>query len=180
MSLRTRAAICTAVSVAILATGGCDDSRERSASTERDAHGTTAPATPPPCPYVEAKPTYLPWLDDGEEVPEPRRAVDNGTSYVMWTSGGDDPFEQKSLILRRDSEPLGGKGEPVSVILERARGYFYGSPGSDAAVLWKTEADACNLITLSLSLPGSSRAEVRDEILEVVESLETRDLSSHQ
>ena len=123
------------------------------------------------CPHVEARPTYLPWLDKGEEVPEPQLEVENGTSYVMWASGDGDP-SQKSVIFRRNSEPRGGLGEAVSVRLEGARGYYYASPGSSAAVLWKTDSETCDLITLAVSLPGSDQAEIRDEVLRIVESLQ--------
>ena len=125
---------------------------------------------------------YLPWLGEGEEPPEPRRAIDSGTSYVMWVSGDGGP-SQKYVMFRRSSEPRGGLGEAVSVRLEGVRGYYYASPGSSGAVLWKTgedgstrrsakESDTCGLITLAVSLPGSDRAEVRDETLKIVESLE--------
>ncbi len=79
-------------------------------------------------------------------MPEPQRIVENGTSYVMWTAEGSEGPEQKSLVLRRNSEPLGGTGEPVSVEFEGAPGYFYDSPGQQAAVLWKTESETCDLI----------------------------------
>lgn len=163
MSVRTRLATCAAAFVLIAA--GCDEPDERP--------GRDAAATETACPYVEASPSYLPWLDEGEEVPEPRRAVDRGTSYVAWTSGPSDPARQRSVILRWNSEPLGGKGEPVSVRLEGADGYYYDGPGPQAAVLWKTDAETCNLITLTVSLPEAGRRELRQEILKVAESLES-------
>jgi hypothetical protein len=91
----------------------------------------------------------------------------------MWTAEGSEGPEQKSLVLRRNSEPLGGTGEPVSVELEGAPGYYYDGPGAQGAVLWKTESKTCDLITLTLSLPGANGAELREELLEVVESLES-------
>jgi hypothetical protein len=38
------------------------------------------------CPYPSVRPTYLPWLDLGEEVPEPdahQVTGDDGTSYAF-------------------------------------------------------------------------------------------------
>lgn len=165
--------MCAAASFALLTTGSCGDAGERSSSTGAGGGSTAvATATETACPYVEARPTYLPWLDEGEEVPEPQRNVENGTSYVAWSTGEADPSRQKSLIFRRNDEPMGGKGEPVSVSLEGADGYYYSAPGPLASVLWKTDSDSCNLITLALSLPGSDRPELRKEILQIVESLE--------
>ena len=164
--------MCAAAMFALAVTGGCDTG-ERSSPT-RDARGATAsaPTARTACAYVEARPTYLPWLGEGEEVPQPQLNVESGTSYVAWTSGRGGP-SQKSVILRRSSEPRGGKGEPVSVRLEGARGYYYAAPGSSAGVLWKTDSGPCNLITLALSLPGAGRAELRAEILQIVKSLES-------
>ncbi|MDQ3952248.1 MAG: hypothetical protein M3279_04695, partial [Actinomycetota bacterium] len=106
MMVRTKPAMCAAVSVA-LSIGGCGGSDEQSSPR---APGNGEP-TETACPYVEARPTYLPWLDEGGEVPQPEQAVENGTSYVAWSTGEADPSEQKSVIFRRDAEPLGGRGE---------------------------------------------------------------------
>lgn len=173
MSVRTKLAIFTAAASALWTGVSCGDAGEQSSPTRAGARASAAAerATETACPYVEARPAYLPWLDEGEEVPEPRRDVDHGTSHLAWSSG-DGARSQAHVILRRNSEPRGGKGEPVSVKLEGADGYYYAAPGSDAAVLWKTGAGSCNLITLALSLPGSDRAELRDEILKIVGSLE--------
>lgn len=166
MGVRAKLTACAAAFVLIA--GGCDELDERG--------GPTAAPTRTACPYVQARPSYLPWLDEGEEVPEPRLDVHGRTSYVAWSSGPDDPARQSSVVLRRDSEPRGGAGEPVSVRLEGARGYFYDGPGGQAAVLWKTDAQTCKLITLTLSLPGVGRRELRTEILKIVQSLESRRL----
>ena len=153
--------------------GSCEKAGEASSHPNAGGGSTSAgPVTETPCSYVEATPTYLPWLAEGEEVPEPQRWVKNGASYVGWSSGGDDPVKQRSLVFRRNTEPLGGEGEAVSVRLEGAEGYYYSAPGSLASALWKTDSGSCGLITLALSLPGSDRAELRDHILKVVESLE--------
>lgn len=166
VSVRTTLATCAAASFVLWASAGCGDADDGRVSAP------VGPTPTPACAYVEARPAYLPWLGAGEEVPEPRRDVQDGTSYVAWSSGGDDPSAQESLTFRRATEPLGGKGEPISVRLEGAQGYYYSAPGPQAAVLWKTGSDACNLVTLVLSLPGSDRATLRDEILKIVESLD--------
>ena len=173
MIIRSKLAICAAARFVRAAAGGCDTD-ERSSPARADPRGATASVSTDrtACAYVEARPTYLPWLEADEEVPEPQRDVANGTSYVAWTSGRGGP-SQSSVILRRSSEPRGGRGEPVSVRLEGARGYYYAAPDSSAGVLWKTDAESCKLITLALSLPGAGRAELRAEILKVVESLES-------
>jgi hypothetical protein len=181
MSVRTKLAIGTTASFVLLTAGSCGDAGGRSpsagdsspsASDVGEGPQAAQAGTEMACVHVEARPTYLPWLDEGEEVPEPQREVDNGTSYVMWTSGDGGP-SQKSVIFRRSSEPRGGLGEPVSVRLEGAQGYYYTAPGSSGGVLWKTGSEPCGLITLAVSLPGSSQAEIRDEVLKIVESLET-------
>ena len=172
MSVPTKLVMCTAA-LALLTAGSCGGTDELSSST--GAGGRASPPVEPTkaaCAYVEARPTYLPWLDEGEEVPKPQLETENGTSYVMWASG-DGGTSQKSVILRRNSEPRGGLGEPVSVRLEGVPGYYYSSTGSDAGVLWKTDSGPCDLITLAVSLPGSDQAEVRHEILKIVESLES-------
>ena len=172
MSVLTKPLLCGVVSFGLMGVGGCTG-KEPSSSTGAGGGGSpTVESTEAACAYVEARPSYLPWLDEGEPVPEPQLQTDNGTSYVTWASG-DGGTSQKSVIFRRSSEPRGGRGEPVSVKLEGVRGYYYASPGSDAGVLWKTDSDACDLITLAVSLPGSGRAEVRAEVLKIVKSLES-------
>lgn len=175
LSGRTRLVLGTAAILALFVIGACGDSEEPDSSkVAGSAEPTTSGSPTEACPYVEARPTYLPWLDKGEKVPEPQTAVRNRTSYVAWSAGGDDPSEQKSVVLRRDSEPRGGKGEPVPVRLEGADGYYYAAPesSSTASVLWQTDSPSCDLITLSLSLPGSDQGGLREEILKIVKSLE--------
>ena len=176
LSGRTRLVLGTPAILALFVIGACGDSEGTDSSKVAGAAEPTSAGSPTEaaCPYVEARPTYLPWLDKGEKVPEPQTAVRNRTSYVAWSAGGDDPSEQKSVVLRRDSEPRGGKGEPVPVRLEGADGYYYAAPesSSTASVLWQTDSPSCDLITLSLSLPGSDQGELRDEILKIVKSLE--------
>jgi hypothetical protein len=124
------------------------------------------------CPYVEARPSYLPWLEQDEDLPEPRREIQNGTSYVLWSTKANNPSRQRSVVLRRNAEARGGRGEPVTVRLEGAPGFYYDGPMGQAAVLWQTGSGRCSLITLSVSLPGADRAELRRETLRVADSLE--------
>jgi hypothetical protein len=172
VSVLTKPVLCAVVSFGLIAAGGCDGEKPSSSTRAGGGRSPTVESTEAACAYVEARPSYLPWLDEGEEVPEPQLETENGTSYVMWASGSGGT-SQKTVIFRRNSEARGGLGEPVSVRLEGVPGYYYASPGSDGGVLWKTDSDACDLITLAVSLPGSDQAEVREEILKIVESLES-------
>lgn len=159
---------------ALLSIAACGAS-EPEGSSPRAADESQSPiksgSSDQPCPYVEAKPTYLPWVDNNEEVPQPRRDIEGETSYVTWASD-DDASGHTFVVFRRNSEPLGGKGEPVSVTVEGAPGYFYAAPGPQAAIVWKTNSQKCDLITLELSLPDATQDKLRQELMRVAESLE--------
>lgn len=161
----------------------------------------TAPSAEPSpesaCVFPPYRPTYLPWLDSGEPVPEPdfRRlpgggpqGLDPAYAILSWYYGDvinpGGPKLKGTLSLRRSTEPPGAFPTDPEVP-PLPDGSFGGRlsrapdspPGSgDWSITWADESpsqfnDGCGETTLTLSLPNLTSEEVRNELLRVATSL---------
>jgi hypothetical protein len=142
-------------------------------------------ASPPACPYPSVRPTYLPWVEPGEEIPEPdaHSAVgDEGVSYAFltWT---DPPeamghFRYKVSLVRTGQYNLGAPGSPVDVSIEGSDpGELYdGKQAGEASIYWVIpNVTACSTVAIWFSAPDITWKQARAEVRKIAESLRPAD-----
>lgn len=137
-----------------------------------------------PSPTAEAKrcrldvrPTYLPWLEEGDPVPEPyihdEPPPGSDIQVILdWHAPTSRNKDVYYVSLRAGIEGVGGPGEKVPAHLFGEAGSFYeGTVPGDAAIIWFSYGP-CNTVTLELSAARRmTRAEARREIIRVAQSL---------
>lgn len=145
------------------------------------------------CDFPGYRPTYLPWLEPGDPVPEPERqltsagggpqGLDPGYAILVWgfgdisTPGG--PRLEGTLSLWRSTENIGAL--PIDPAVPRlpdgAQGRFYDGKGGDWSIVWRDVpsgvpyGDPCSETVLGLTMPHLASAEQREELIKVARSL---------
>jgi len=139
-------------------------------------------ARPKRCPPAAVRPSYLPWLKDGESVPRPQVygapgfSSEDGT-ILSWSSLDDpDKIPPYWVRLHRYTGGVVNWGEKVPVLLEGEVGRFYEQgtvlPGN-AVIEWEVSGPWCHTVTLELyAETRMTRAETRREIIRIAQSLD--------
>jgi hypothetical protein len=156
----------------------------------------TVPEGADVCAYPRFLPTYLPWLQPGEALPEPTRSLsaagggpqglDPGYAILQWGSPGGDVSEpggpdlEGGLSLWRSTESQAVlRADPVPTLPDGAEGALFG-PATDGQdrywIVWADPTpgsydDDCSATTLVLSMPNVSLARQRAELLRVAASI---------
>lgn len=162
--------------------------------SEPSSSNVPSPSAGSTCVFPPYRPTYLPWLNEGESVPEPEVSrlpgggVENAPSYALigWTNGNDryegGPRLKGRVVLWRSTEsldpavpndpavpPLPGGG-PAASLTRPVTGL-----GEWSIVWWDPSSDPyddpCSYIQLGVNLPNLSNQEARREALLIAESL---------
>jgi len=136
-------------------------------------------AKPKHCPPVAVRPSYLPWLKDGEPVPKPQvyggaPGPESDGTILSWRGPEETMREPYYVSLRRYTGVGSYSGEKVPAILQGEIGRFYeGTVPGNAAIEWGLSGLRCATVTLELNAhPRMTRAEARREIIRVAQSLE--------
>ena len=135
-------------------------------------------ASPASCPYPSVRPTYLPWLDPGQQIPAPeahREVGDEGISYAFleWRN----PAYQVSVV-RTSQYNLGAPGVHVDMSIEGSDpGELYdGKQPGDTSVYWVIPNIAlCSTVALWFSAEDLTRHQARREVRRIAESLRPAD-----
>jgi hypothetical protein len=130
------------------------------------------------CELASVRPTYLPWLKRGEQVPPPRKYY--GPDEAAWLDWRRPDWTKDApyyVVLRRDSQFTTSSGELVAGtrLPETAEpGRLYsGEVGFSPSIAWfLVGAASCEWLTLQLSAPGMSREEAEEEIAKIARSLQ--------
>lgn len=148
-------------------------------STVTASSSPSRSAEPKRCPPVAVRPSYLPWLENGESVPPPEIRTggpgpeSDGTD-LSWRAPGETERKPYYVSLRRYTGVASYSGEEVPVFIEREVGRFYeGTVPGHAAIEWGLSGLRCATVTLELyAHPRMTRAEARREIIRIAQSLE--------
>lgn len=161
MSVRRLAAAVAALSLVVVACGPAEDAplaaREGTPSPSPDPDGVGLV-----CPLPEFRPGWLPWLAEGEPVPEPDETWhDPESSGFDWL--GDDEAEAwhgPVVSLSRSPHPDVEPGtddnfRPVEVRGHAGELRWVGDPGIGELAVWWREADgACGVYRLGVLTSG--------------------------
>lgn len=139
------------------------------------------PTSSPSCPFPSVRPTYLPWLDEGQEVPLPfvRMEITEGDaaySRLDWRNPlWGKAFPPYFVSLVRTTDPnLAAPGRPVPVTIEGSDlGSLYeGKEPGEASIYWVIpNVESCSTLALWLAAPDMSRRQTLKEILLIAKSL---------
>lgn len=165
------------LTLALVVLAGCGGS---SGSDDVAGGSASDPSTSEPsvqdsdyCEPPPVEPTYLPWIDAREAIPEPEAShgPDDATT-LMWPR--PDSMEPYYVLLRRTSTRTGGgPGEEISVSIPGAHSaeFYEGEAAGMAFLVWDTGEPYCGEIGLQLVATDMTRAQARGEILKVAKSL---------
>jgi streptogramin lyase len=161
-----------------------------------DEEDATVPEGADVCAYPQFLPTYFPWLEPGEALPEPTRSIsaagggpqglDPGYSILHWGSPFGDvtreggPELEGYVSLWRTTEPTGVlQADPeVPPLPDGSEGKVFGPGpgGDDLSIHWADPTpspydDDCSETTLVLHMPNVSLDRLRTELFRVAGSL---------
>lgn len=171
------------LALACAACGASSESQENtgpdSASTLTEAQSATTGDGRRRCDFSSVRPTYLPWLREGEPVPAPNKYY--GPDEAAWLDWRRPDWKQAEspyyVVLRRDSDFTTSSGRlvPGTRIPEADEpGRLYsGEVGFSPVIVWYlVGATSCEWLTLELSAPGMGREQAELEIAKMARSLE--------
>jgi hypothetical protein len=134
------------------------------------------------CPFASVRPTYLPWVEPGEDVPPPdahQVRGDGGVDYALmdWRNPRwKEELPPYYVELVRKSEPvLGGSTQSVKVSIEGSgEGVLYeGETPNTPSIVWVIpNVTSCSTVVLRLVAPDMTREQATDAIVKIAESLE--------
>lgn len=136
--------------------------------------------TPKRCRPLDVRPSYLPWLDAGEPVPEPEissfppRSQQSPQITLLWAAPSSRLPDLYYVSLRRYSESIGRDSNqlPVPRLLGEPGVYHAGSTPGDGAILWDSPYWPCNVVSLALVADDRfTRAETRAVLVRIARSL---------
>jgi hypothetical protein len=148
-----------------------DDGARRPAATDEGSVVTQASETQlDKCGYPVLRPTTLPWVSEGKEIPSPRNPLQRGD--LSWL--GPRRFGHSAVVtlwLGRRQNRF-GEGELAPALPDGTSGVL--SFDADAErwyFSWEESATYCGAIHLLVYLPRLSKTEARVEAVQVANSL---------
>ena len=128
-----------------------------------------------PCTAPAFRPTYLPWLKPGREVPAPERVGDAALRWAGPSSGDDvDPYVSLGITTEDPTEDFAGAGYPTLPV-RGTEGYlvWVGDPHvGELSLRWDEGEPPCDAHVLSLLDQELSQRRAEAEIEKIAESLD--------
>lgn len=141
--------------------------------SETAASPTSSPDGSQGCTYSEFRPTYLPWIPQGQVIPPPDEMSGDGTDSadLVWhRSAQGKPFYVR-LGLSTELNPP-GPGESVAGSIGDVRGQMEVIDTGDVAIRWFLPKDTCNLLVLEFTTVGEMTTQQgKGEVLKIAKSL---------
>lgn len=138
------------------------------------ASPTSSPYESQGCSYSEFRPTYLPWISQGQEIPPPDEMSGDGTDSadLVWhRSAQGKPFYVRLGLAAELNPP--GPGEPVAASIGDVRGEMEVIDTGDVAIRWYLPSDTCNLLVLEFTTVGEmTTQEAKGEVLKIAQSFQ--------
>jgi hypothetical protein len=145
------------------------ESSKGSASSDERVTDTTEKER---CPSAPVRPTYLPWLRQGEDVPDPAFTYDKQIhrAQEFWQNP-DLPPGVGGVALTRYPLPGGiSGGEPIGSDIEGVAGYLHVGEGASVSASWDI-VGRCNFVELIIEDPKAGIREKVHQLKRVAHSL---------
>jgi len=132
------------------------------------------------CPFPSVRPSYLPWLGEGEAPRPPSKYIDDGTKLqdegsgyaaLMWANPNSNGPDYVRLVTM--TEDLAAEGVETEVSVDGDRGQLLPLDEASGGIVmeWEISQGVCNKLSLELVAPGLTSSEAANEIKTIAESL---------
>ena len=132
------------------------------------------------CPFPSVRPSYLPWLGEGEDPLAPSKYIDDGTKMqdegsgyaaLMWANPNSNGPDYVRLVTLTEDLAAGGVETKVSVDGDRGQLLPFDEASGGIVMEWEVSQDVCNKLSLELVAPSLTSSEAASEIRMIAESL---------
>lgn len=131
------------------------------------------------CDDTPVQPTYLPWLEGGEDVPPARETYDESIDRFQqsWQDPRFEPGKGGIALtiypVERDTgEEVSHGGGNSGVVVEGAEGRIHHGEGGSVSMSWTLGSRRCNFLELLIANPKLGQQGLEKDLLRVARSLE--------
>ena len=155
--------------VALSILGGCSSDQ---GATPHDAGDIPSPDSERTCRHaIDMRPTYLPWLEDGNTIPEPLTSYDVEIDRAQLAWQERDGGLEVGLALYPHT-PMGNIGEPTDIKIDGVEGHLHlQDEGGLIGMSWDLRDERCNYLELVLSSPRMPKRQAVHELVRIATSL---------
>jgi hypothetical protein len=184
---RRRLCLISLVAMLALAAAACGGATQgERAQPSRGENGTHTQQQSVSCDFAPVRPTYLPWVDSGDPIPDPSASrsddPESDLAGLYWTKDrGERPYYVQLIRLTFDGGSLEGTSVPVTIsgVEGKLRTETEGQYPGFAEIQWLLPQSRCNDIRLWLRTSGRmTDPEAADEAVKIAESFELVDSST--
>lgn len=127
------------------------------------------------CEAAPVRPEWLPWLTEGEEVPEPYSSYDSEIDRAQesWQNPELPEGEGGVALTRYPLPHRADKGEPIGSDIEGIEGYINRGEGGTVSASWNLESH-CNFVELIVGDPRLTVDEIEEQLRRIARSFEPR------
>jgi dipeptidyl aminopeptidase/acylaminoacyl peptidase len=126
------------------------------------------------CRPPEVRPSYLPWIEQGDPIPRPIVSYDEeiDRAQLSWPDPNYPQGRAGIGLTVYTHTPLGSLGEETDVDIDGVAGRLHREDeGGLVGISWTLRGSECNYMELVLADPDSSKLGAIDELLKVARSL---------
>lgn len=126
------------------------------------------------CRPPELRPTYLPWIEQGDPIPRPIVSYDAeiDRAQLSWPNPNHPRGQAGVGLTIYTHTPLGSLGEETDVMIVGVAGHLHREDeGGLVGISWSLNRSECNYIELTLADPGSSKRDAIDKLMRIARSL---------
>jgi hypothetical protein len=126
---------------------------------------------PERCVAPDVRPTYLPWLKPGEEVPPPRKSYDEEIDRAQLSWGDPDSEAGVGLTVYPVPGGVSGAGDLIGIELYGVEGRLHAlDEGGLVGINWDIPG-RCNFVELGLYAPGLPNDKAIEQLMMIARSL---------
>ena len=124
------------------------------------------------CAGTHYLPSYLPWIERGDEIPAPEVGATPGTNGTMWLWASDeDLFDSAHLSIYTTRDSI--RGADAGIRLLDNEGYLDLYAGGAMVISWDLGTETCNRVVLELTPEDdTSERSTETQLREIARSLQ--------
>jgi WD40 repeat protein len=126
------------------------------------------------CRPAEVRPSYLPWIEQGDSIPRPIVSYDAeiDRAQLSWPNPNHPRGRAGIGLTVYTHTPLGSLGQETDVVIDGVAGHLHREDeGGLVGMSWTLNGSECNYMELILADPGLSKRGAIDELMRIARSL---------
>jgi dipeptidyl aminopeptidase/acylaminoacyl peptidase len=130
---------------------------------------------PSRCEFPTLRPTYLPWVHPGKEIPAPHESYDDeiDRAQLSWSDPRFPLGETGVGLTVYTHFPQGNRGQQTDIVVRGVAGRLHGpGDGGGVSVSWVLPTSTCNFLELSYGAPNLTMMEAIQQLLKIGRSLQ--------